>query len=310
VKAVAVLPLYPPHSRVGAWLATHTLLAGGVQAGWEVDVVTYMAAASTYTLDGVTVYPQTRKPDDALDGVDVVVTHLGDNGHAAVEAEKRGIPQVRIIHGWAEWCHKRLTMSPPALAVFNSRSLLERVGWDGPSVVVHPPVWPARFETTPGDCITLTNLARDKGAELFWLLARTNPQWKWLGVKGGYGSQIIKRLDQVEVVKTVEDIRDVLCRTRILLCPSKHESYGMVGLEACVSGIPVIAADLPGLHESLGDGGIFIDTKNLRGWRDTITRLQDPAEWLEASERALKRGAELDPQADVDRFVDAVECVL
>lgn len=272
------------------------------------DVVTYMAAASTYDLDGVTVHGQARSPEVALRDADVVVTHLGDNGKAAVEAHRLGLPEVRMVHGWSEWTRDRLEKLPPTVAVFNSHTLQQRVDWDGP--VIHPPVWPERFATTPGDRFTLTNLARDKGAELFWLLARTSPHLKFLGVRGGYGSQIIKHLSNVDVQKTTDDMRSVYGRTSVLLCPSKEESWGMVGLEAAASGIPTIAADLPGLRESLGDAGTFVDTTDIRGWADALKRLTDPCEWMDASERALKRSAELDPQAQVDRFVEVVEgCV-
>lgn len=308
MKVVAVLPLYPPHSRVGAWLATHELLAGGARQGWEVDVVTYLAAASTYTLEGVTVHGQACQPEQALKGADVVVTHLGDNGKAADHAYAKGIPQVRMVHGWADWAKKRLDDAPPDVAVFNSRSLLERIGWTGPSEVIHPPVWPNRFQTTPGGSFTLANLAREKGAELFWLLARTSFH-HYIGIKGGYGSQIVRHQQNVDVLKVTDDMRSVYARTRVMLCPSKEESWGMVGLEAAASGIPTIAAPTEGLKESLGESGIFIPTTDVRGWADTITRLTDPVEWLEASEKALKRSAELDPQDQVDRFITTVEAV-
>lgn len=307
MKVVAVLPLYPPASRIGAWIATHGLLAGGVQRGWTVEVVTYMATASTYTLDGVTVHGA-QHSSDVLDDADVVVTHLGDNGKTAPIAKERGLPQVRMVHGYSGWSRGRLNAQPPDLAVFNSHVLANRVNWSGPSVVVHPPVRPQDYKTTPGDRITLVNISADKGADLFWLLARVNQQWPFLGVRGCYNRQVIKhRLDNTEVIPTTEDMREVYSRTRVLLVPSKDESFGMVGLEAMASGIPVVASDLPGIREALGEAGIYVSYTNSRGWQAELTRLQDPDEWQSASLKAAAHALAYDPEPEIDRFVEACE---
>ena len=55
MNVLGVVPLYPPHSRVGAWLATHGYLAAAAVAGHQVDVVTYAKTSlGVYELDGVT----------------------------------------------------------------------------------------------------------------------------------------------------------------------------------------------------------------------------------------------------------------
>jgi glycosyltransferase involved in cell wall biosynthesis len=73
------------------------------------------------------------------------------------------------------------------------------------------------------------------------------------------------------------------------------------------SGIPVIAHPTPGLVESLGEGGIFVDRDDIDGWVATLRALENPAEWQAASDRALRRSKELDPTEDLQRWCEAIE---
>ena len=93
----------------------------------------------------------------------------------------------------------------------------------------------------------------------------------------------------------------------VLLMPSIAETWGRTGIEAMCFGIPVIAHPTPGLRESLGDAGIFVDRNDLAGWVGAIRSLDDPDEYARRSAAALARVAELDTAADLDRFADYVE---
>lgn len=181
---------------------------------------------------------------------------------------------------------------------------------DRPGIVCHPPTHPAEYATTPGDMVTLVNLSEEKGGELFGRIARGLPDSKFLGVTGGYGRQYPQHEPNVLTIPSTQNMRDdVYGRTRVLLMPSVTESWGMVGVEAMASGIPVIAHPTPGLRESLGDAGIFCDRADVHGWIEELRRLEDPDAYAEASERALKRSAELDPLESLDRFADAIEAL-
>lgn len=302
VKIAAALPLYPPGSRVGAWLATHACLAGMVARGHEVDVVTYMndGTRNAYALDGVRVHPRCRIEQVAQDA-DVIVSHLGDNQEASKWARFVGKPTVRMVHGNPLPGH----VLDDDLAVFNSNSLRDAVGFTGRSVVVHPPL--DVDPVTPGAKATLVNLTADKGADLFWRLAANTRDVQFLGVQGGYGQQILGKQKNVTVTgPTLNMAGDVYSQTRVLLMPSLHETWGMVGMEAMASGIPVIAHPTPGLVESLGDAGIFVDRIDLEGWQQAIRSVTSPARWEGASFRARERAASFDSEAQIDQFADAI----
>lgn len=306
MKILAHVPLYPPSSRVGAWLATHACLVHMVQLGHQVNVIPYMADGWAYGLDDVQVHP--RADLDDFDRPDIVLSHLGDGQHATAWAAERGIPSVRMVHGGHPNNAQRLAEHPTALAVFNSASLAAATGHPGPSMVVHPPFHPDDVRCTPGDMVTLVNLSGPKGGGVFFKLAKQMPDIQFLGVRGGYGQQRCGKGKNITVMPaTVDMAADVYRRTRILLMPSEAETWGMVGLEAMVSGIPVIAHPTEGLRESLGDAGIFVDRDDITGWVDAIRSLSGNTRWSEASAKALAHASGYDPIADLTKFAEGIE---
>lgn len=308
MQVLASIPLYPPTSRVGAWLSTHEVLAHLAARGHQVDVVLSMGEHAPYVLDGVNVHPRVAGLLRFVRDADIIMSHLGDSGNAAGHAAERGVPSVRMVHGSIR--HAREQLAGSALAVFNSESLRSELGWAGPSTVMAPVVRPSEFTTTPGDRVTLVNLSENKGGRLFWQLAELLEAQKFLGVQGGYEAQVDGYAPNVELIGSTTRMRDeVYARTRVLLVPSIRESYGRVGIEAYCSGIPVIAHPTPGLRESLGDAGIFVDRDDVGGWVDALGRLAAPGAWAEASARALARAAELTPDEDLDRVCDEIEAL-
>ena len=305
VQILAVTPLYPPVSRVGAWLATHQFLRHLVTRGHDVAVVA-ARSHSDFECDGIRVYAGVKgrtAPHRLAASTDVVVSHAGDGGLGLDLAAEHGKPSVRMVHGAG---YDRIGNAD--LAVFNSQSLRSLAGWDGPSIVCHPPTWPDDHRVDLlGTEVTIVNCSQDKGIKTAWRCAEVMPERRFLGVKGGYGHQLIPRSPNFETIPTQRDMRTVWSRTRILLVPSAYETWGMVGVEAMCSGIPVIAHPTPGLRESLDHAGIFVDRDDTDGWVEQIRRLDDPGEYAAASAASLARAAELDPRVSLDRFADAVE---
>lgn len=306
---VAVTPLYPPKSRVGSWLATHELLADLAARGHDVSVYRRLSESNYYEHEGIRVFP--GKSADVLDAAianaHVVVSHCGDDGMAAFLANRHGKPSVRMAHGAHTDIAGRLDGS--ALAVFNSHALAAAAGWDGPQTVIHPPAR-ADVHASPGTRVTLVNLTNVKGGALFWQLAKKLPKVKFLAVKGGWGVQPIYWRSNVTAQPVTERMARVYSQTRVLVMPSVEETFGLVGVEAMSCGIPVIAHPTPGLRESLGDAGIFVDRADVDGWVQAITALQDVRAWTEASARALIRAEELEAENSRAEFAAALEQVV
>lgn len=317
MRVMGMLPAYPPGQGVGSWIMTHTLLAALVARGHQADVVLTVTDGDPYVLDGVNVWPHRDKTDPFrfVDDTDVIVAHAGSAARPATIGELRGVPVVQIAHSSGVISNQAIRKRPVSLTVFNSRHMAEQfAGLPGRSIVVRPPVHPADYETVPGDAVTLINLSEDKGGQLFYRLADRFPTRQFLGVRGGYGVQVMPAgpddVPNVEILEHVpaDQMRDrVYARTRILLMPSAHESWGRTGVEACCSGIPVIAHPTDGLRESLGDAGVFVDRDDVDGWERALRYLLDGRHWKAASRKAKQRSTELDPSPDLDLWCREIE---
>lgn len=299
-----VLPLYPPKSRVGAWLTTHEYLAA-LAKSHTVNVVSYLSRQPEYEIDGVHVHPNYAD----VERPDLVVSHIGGTTDAGVFAQRWDVPSIRFVHGHDTDNALRLDRYPTALAIFSSQALATDTAWSGNQVIAHPPVCAEDYRTTPGECVTLSNLSAEKGGPELRKIAQHMPETKFLGVRGGWGRQVTNMPENVEMIEPVEDMRTVYARTRILLMPSDRESYGRCAVEAACSGIPTIAHPSPGLREAMGDSAIWKDKVHLGDWITAIKGLESPERWLEASERAWEHSRGLAPDETIAKVVDAIEAV-
>lgn len=306
-------------------MTAHALLRRLAARGHQVDVLLSWSAGDPYTLDGVRVRPYQSQGDPfAWFGTDkqpdAVVAHLENTLRAGVLCQMHKVRMVHLIHNThdpGKWAVRR---GPSDLVTYNARWVrdefeqwLSRQDEPAPnSVVVHPPVVAEEYTTTPGSAVTLVNLWDDKGGKLFWDLARRMPDVPFLGVGGAYGQQEAGDLPNVEILGHLpgsDMAKLVYARSKIMLMPSRYESYGRVGVEAACSGIPTIAHPTPGLREALGESGVFVDRDDVEGWVRAITKLRTPRGWSAASKKAKALAATLDPEGDMDRWCDAVEAL-
>lgn len=309
MKVLVTTLQYPPISRVGAWIATHRFAAALVEDGHEVVAFSMRERHRPYVHDGVVVQSALRGPstiDRLVAGCDVVVSHAGDGGFGMRVARRAGKLAVVMVHGAGSQ-----TLPDADLLVFNSRHLQANSPHNVPSIVCHPPVDPAahRVDET-GGAVTIVNLSKAKGVKVAWALAERFEDRDFLGVKGGYGHQDIPRAKNFRTIPTQQDMRDVWSQTRVLLMPSEFETWGMVGVEAMASGIPVIASDVAGTRESLADAGLFAPVGDVDAFAHHLQSLDDPAVYRERSDMARRRVAELDPRASTDTFAAALSHML
>jgi glycosyltransferase involved in cell wall biosynthesis len=315
LRITAVAHAYIPAQNAGAEVMLHNLLRPLAERGHDVRVLLTTPAPDEYLVDGVRVGAVGGGADlaRAVADADVAITHLQSTPGVTMLGALNGTPVVHLLHNDFEPSRAYLARWPVALAVFNSEWMERAYGHRGPSVVVRPPVLPSEYEThTAGDRVTLINLYHRKGSALFWKLASAMPDVRFLGVTGGYGQQDVRDLPNVEVLPHVpagEMAGRVYARTAILLMPSIYESWGRTGVEAMCSAIPVIAHPTPGLQESLGYAGRFVDRDDVAGWEYAIRQLQEISVRRQAGLFAARRAAELAELADQDltRWIISVE---
>ncbi|MGW6741636.1 glycosyltransferase family 4 protein [Streptomyces sp. NPDC055025] len=297
-----------------------------VERGHDVSVwlSRFERGVKEYEYDGVRVVPLGARLDfaSAVRHSSITLSHLENVPPTAALARGYGKPLGVICHNTFPETFRNVAAGATALAVYNSewmRTAADIHFVDHPegvrpsrSLVVRPPVTAAEYATKKrGDRITLINHSKAKGGEVLRRLAERMPDTRFLAVTGGYDEQVpLDDLPNVETVPHMDghSMRDkVYARTRILLMPSAYESWGRAGVEALASSIPVVAHPTPGLCESLGDGGIFVERADIDGYEAVLRKLENRSEYALASKRAKARSAELDPGADLAAWCDAVE---
>jgi len=154
-------------------------------------------------------------------------------------------------------------------------------------------------EPPNGDAITLVNANVNKGVSQFIELAKRMPNRKFLAVRPYYGELWVPAApSNVEWIPFDDDIRNVLKRTRILLLPSKYESFGRIAVEAMYNGIPVIyskpdinstdpVGTTEGVEEWIVPAGIACIRDAADEWIAQIERLDDAETY--ASQQKLVR---------------------
>lgn len=284
----------------------HEILKRLVREGYEVDAVATDNTGDMKVVDGVRVFRGKKYADMLGHKYDLVITQFGQAFKIAPEAKRLNIPCVYIVHNNMNPTTDFFASNSPELVVFNSQWIKDDYKYKKPSVIVHPPVYAKDHATERGERITLVNLIPSKGAHVFYNMASAFPGQKFLGVIGGYykNQQVVIPRQNVKIIDTTESMKEgVWQKTKILLMPSEYESYGMVGVEALASGIPVIANPTPGLKESLGYAGIFPENNTIGAWKKAIAHTLQPKNYEAASQLALQRSSEINPEHELDVLV-------
>lgn len=138
------------------------------------------------------------------------------------------------------------------------------------AVVIHPPIYGAPPFANYGNfergLIAMINPCAVKGISIFLETARRLPEYEF-GVVPEWGTtaadrRALERLPNVRFLPNVQDIDEVLARTRVLLNPALwYEGFGLIVMEAMLRGIPVVASTSGGLEEAKRGTGYAIPVK-------------------------------------------------
>ncbi|MGW2951495.1 glycosyltransferase family 4 protein [Streptomyces eurythermus] len=303
MRVLALLPVFSGAPPTGAHVTTREFVHGLVAAGHQVDVVTTTAGAPAPVRpeDGVRVWPlgywwratQAVRPE-------LVISHHGDRRAPGIVAQVRDVPHLLLVHGMSN----NRQLGRPRLAWFPSQACRAHYrGYRGPALVLPPPIDPGRYRTKPGRLVTLNGNSAAKGADVLAAVAAELPDTRFLVVRGS-GRPVPLDLPNVGLVERM-DPRELYAQTRLLLMPSAKESYGRVGVEAMLSGIPVIAAPLPGIREALGDAAVYVPRDDPGRWAAEIRRLADPGAYAAAAATARAHGAGLGYEENLRAFTAA-----
>jgi glycosyltransferase involved in cell wall biosynthesis len=315
--------LYPPIHNCGAEYVAHNINKYLLSKGHEVRVLNLQSTLPYYDHEGVEVFGNIKSIDPFQWG-DLVLTHLDYTKYVINVARIVKKPVVHFVHNSSKYDEVE-NADRQQFVVYNSNWIAEALNYSHKSMVLYPPCPVKQYLTNKpsinNEYITLINLNENKGGYILLKLAREMPERKFLGVIGSYDDgglmpQIIaelRALPNVRVMDHGDNVKAIYAQTRILLVPSRYESWGRVATEAMINGIPVLACPTKGLIENCKGGAIFV---NPRGEKTTdiygeilthdgdnydtsllryfINSLDDPEEYAHYSEAAIKRSLELE----------------
>ena len=85
----------------------------------------------------------------------------------------------------------------------------------------------------------------------------------------------------------------------VCVIPSRWEGFGLVAVEAMASGVPVVASDLPGLREVVGDAALLFPPGDAEALARQIRRLLDSPELkAECVRKGLEQCTPLHPDRE------------
>ncbi len=269
LRVLASVHLYPPMHNCGSELVLHRIFLFLISKGHQCRVILHHYNGSMYVHEGVEVFPATGKVD-AYRWSNIILTHLDYSQFTVMMAMEAKKPLVNLIHNDVPYSCINDSFGKQSV-VYNSDWIKNKLAYDLPSYVLHPPCNATDYEVeTTKEAITLISLNERKGGHKLYEIAKAMPSHRFIGVIGSYDNpgplkmqqidiiNLLMQLPNVEIVPNTPDILATYRRTRILLMPSDYESWGRTATEAMCSGIPVICTPTAGLKENCGDAAVYV----------------------------------------------------
>lgn len=236
-------------------------------------------------------------------------------------ALQRGLPVVLYVHEMGTWAWEVLARHPvdrwdrvrlitPSAACRDA--LAAQLGVPADTVeVVHPPVdvddvrrrAPGAPRADAGLVVVACGTGEEgKGIDL-WLRAaaavrRERPdldvRYRWIGRQKGPGAEeLVAELGLADVVELVGEVADavpLMAGGDVFTLPSRRDSFPLVVLEAMALGLPVVAFDVGGVAEQLGDTGLVVPAEDVELMaKAVVTLLDDATARRDLGERAHAR---------------------
>lgn len=332
MKILASIHLYLPNHNCGSEAMLHHVFKYLISKGHECRVILHQDKNITtpYNYEGIEVFgSKVGTKVDSYRWADVIFTHLDFTQFTIVMAKEARRPLVHFVHNdipYGSIMHNFGGVS----AVYNSKWIADKIGYNIPGCILHPPCNTSFYSTEGGpnerEFITLVSLNERKGGYRFYEIAKAMPDKKFLGVVGSYDNPgplkkeqvtIINELLQLPNFTIVPNTPDILAtyrRTRLLLMPSDYESWGRTATEAMCSGIPIICTPTPGLKENCQDAAVYVgepikdcqpgDAQVTLGevddWVNAIRKFDDPDYYGKYSLICRARANELDPLKELE----------
>lgn len=205
---------------------------------------------------------------------------------AVLAARMLGIPSIVSVHAPPKYGRNiAAAVSAATHRVYNTNTAMTE--WRQPGIVLHPPTptpTTIRHPKPAGDAYTLLSNLANKGVAVVLDMAERMPKQRFIIVRSPaevtHGlpnfDERASALPNVEVMPRVtpDKVGAYLEQTRILLAPSRYETYGMSAIEAAQHGIPTVHVDTPHVREGIGDAAELIRPLHLDDTMTAVARIE------------------------------------
>jgi hypothetical protein len=320
MSLVAFLHGYPPFWSMGGETSTHRTLRTVPGS------MVFTNTPTTYRLDGVKVMPiegvsySNMIVDAESVGASVLFGHSVLSQETMRAAKRMKLPSILAVHAPPRYgTDLRRAWNSATVRLYNTE--VARREWkDRSGLLLHPPVgvmrtWSA-LTGSRHDALTITSSLTNKGASRVLALAALRPGQRFIVVEspahpthGDPGFwEAAEKLPNVEVWPRLhpDEMHRLWAETRILLVPSRYETYGMAAMEAAWHGIPSVHVDTPHVREGIGTAARLLTTTRVEELDDAVSEIEyDYTAW---SDRAFQRASTL-AQRESDELAAFVAAV-
>lgn len=308
---------YPPEWAMGGEVSTHRTLRSVPGS------TVFTTCDHEYELDGVRVLPSSGmsfediKRDAESVGSTVLYAHSTVSANTVRAARKMRVPSILAVHAPPRFATDiRRAWTRATVCLYNTE--VARKEWNDPKGwLLHPPVGkPVRIKNGPHDALTLASSLLNKGVMETLALAEKWPDRRFIIVESPahptHGAPTFwddaDALPNVEVWPRMhpDDMGLLWAQTRVLLVPSRYETYGMSAVEAAFHGIPAVHVDTPHVREGIGIAARLISQGSMGGLEQGVFEVE--GEYDLWSDRARGHAQELAvrEQVELGRFATRV----
>jgi len=166
--------------------------------------------------------------------------------------------------------------------------------------------------------ICVASLSDRKGHEVLLEAVSQLPETELLLVGDGPRRAELERLagelgigERVRFLGVRNDVPEILANGDIYVQPSHWEGFGIAALEAMASGLPVVASNVAGLREVVGEAGLLFEAGSATNLRECLARLiADPDLGFRLGGTGAQRSQEFSIEATAVAYRELYKAVL
>lgn len=320
MSLVSFLHGYPPKWSMGGEVSTHRTLREvyGSTVFTRID--------EPYTFEGVQVRPiGNRLSAEAFVGMadsvgaKALFAHSTYSTDTIRAARRLRLPAVLSVHAPPRYAGDLRRAWPSAnVRLYNTeaarRDWRDKQGW-----VLHPPVGRPPVVGPldgPHDALTLTSSLLNKGVQQAMELAQRWPDRRFIIVRSPahqtHGSVDFEEkaalIPNIEVWDRLhpDDMHLLWAQTKVLLVPSRYETYGMSALEAAWHDIPSVHVDTVHVREGIGTAARLLQSHSTDELELAVRQVEaDYDRWSDAARTRVEELAERE-QGELAAFAQGV----